>query len=293
MPVARARLHALVRAHRALASCSPSSRSSSTRCAWRSAAAPTSRTTAGSPSSGTRFTLDRPRDRRGAGPVRDRRLLRLPPRQRLRGGRRGGRRHLRLPGRRDRRGPLPRPAARRQAGRPGRAAAVPDRPGAGTVQHERLVDERLRAAADQLRPLQRAALPLRLGRRRRRQRLARAGSSRPTSSRATTTVWSEDGLLPGRAGVRRRARRPRPRTRACCCRSCSTRRGRARSCSCSTPRRSRSSRAPRRRTTSRSASTGSSRAPRPVPSPAAASMQPWARTHDSGTAAPRRRRRRG
>ena len=66
---------------------------------------------------GARHALhpDRPGERRGERPVRDGAVLRLPPRQRLRGrGRRGRRRHLHLRRRRDRREPLPRQPPQRR-----------------------------------------------------------------------------------------------------------------------------------------------------------------------------------
>ncbi len=68
------------------------------------------------PELGTRFTLIDRQRRRGARAVRDRGVLRLPPRQRLRGRRRDGRRrHLHVRRRRDRREPLPRQPPRRRA----------------------------------------------------------------------------------------------------------------------------------------------------------------------------------
>ena len=90
-----------------------------------------------------------------------------------------------------------------------------------------------RAAADQLRPLQRAPLPLRLGRRERRHRLARADrQGRPRDA-------GDQRAGPSRAATRAsRCSSPRPapttRTRACCSRSSSTRARAARSCSSST-----------------------------------------------------------
>ena len=55
---------------------------------------------AGGPSSGTRFQRLRPRHRRAARQLRDRRVLQLPPRQRVRPRRRAGGRPVRLRGRR-------------------------------------------------------------------------------------------------------------------------------------------------------------------------------------------------
>ena len=61
-----------------------------------------------------------------------------------------------------------------------------------------------RPAADRLRAVQRAPLPLRLGRRHRRQRLARPRRrGRPRATGEPGLVGA--GLLPGRAGLRRRA----------------------------------------------------------------------------------------
>ncbi len=54
-----------------------------------------------------------------------------------------------------------------------------------------------RAAAHQLRALQRAPLPLRVGRRQRLGRLARAASSRSTPSSAPRCSWSQPGCYPG------------------------------------------------------------------------------------------------
>ena len=56
---------------------------------------------------------------------------------------------------------------------------------------------RLRPAADQLRARQRAALPLRLGRRRRRLGLARPHRHAPISGRAACERWEEPGSFPG------------------------------------------------------------------------------------------------
>ena len=119
---ARARLHALVRAQRALAR----ARRVPVRgqpAAARAQRPPVHRELPLEARARDAVHADRPRHRRGPRAVRDRRLLRLSPRQRLRGRRRGGRRHLRLRRPADRRGPLPRAPARRQAGRPSRSCA--------------------------------------------------------------------------------------------------------------------------------------------------------------------------
>ena len=86
------------------------------------------------------------------------------------------------------------------------ASASVSRPSAGSVD-QRTADRRVpRAAADQLRAVQRAPLPLRVGRRHRRS-AGSTGSSRPTSSSAARPTWSEEGCFPGEpvfvAGPRR------------------------------------------------------------------------------------------
>ena len=229
----------------------------------RSRAAPTSRTTAGSPSWAPASRWSTARTGEVDGRVRDRRLLRLPPRQRLR-GRRTRSSSTSAPSRTPSidRGPLPRAAARRASPssdreltrfrlRPWPTHGQPRAPGRG----------RDRAAADQLRPPQRAPLPLRVGQSARRQAAGSSGSSRSTSATAPRCPGREPRLLSRRAGVRRRARRPRARTTACCSRSCSTPR---RQLVPARARRRRPERAGARArcpTTSRSASTGSSPAP--------------------------------
>ena len=90
-----------------------------------------------------------------------------------------------------------------------------------------------RAAADQLRPPQRASLPLRLGHRRE-DRLARP-DRQGRRRRAAHDRMARGGLQPGRARLRRRPRTQARRTTACCSQSSSTRARAARSCSCSTP----------------------------------------------------------
>ena len=75
------------------------------------------------PELGTRFHLFDRDDGRERRPVRDRGALRLPPRQRLRGRRRRRGRHLHVRRRRDRRGPLPRAAARRASRSPSRTSS--------------------------------------------------------------------------------------------------------------------------------------------------------------------------
>ncbi len=112
----------------------------STRCGSLSAAAPIIENYAGSPARHPLHPL-RPRQRRGHGALRDRRLLRLPPRQRLRARRRGGGRHLRLPGRRRCRRRIHGPAAPRRGGPGAVGAALPHRPGGRTVSHERLAPD--------------------------------------------------------------------------------------------------------------------------------------------------------
>ena len=173
------------------------------------------------PELGTRFTLIDRETGEATGPFEDRRLLRLPPRQRLRGRRRGRRRHLRLRRRRDRRGPLPRAAARRQADRRARAAALPDPTG---ERHGRATSgwsAGLRAAADQLRPLQRAARTATSGASGPATPAGSSGSSRPTSSTARSAAGRSRAA--SRASRCSSPRRARPtRTRACCSRSCST-----------------------------------------------------------------------
>ena len=224
----------------------------------RSAAAPTSRTTAGSRSSarGSR-SIDRATGE-ATGPFETDAVLRLPPRQRLRGGRRGRGRHLHLRRRRRSSRTSTSTGCARASRSPSRSCGASGSTlGTATVAHEQPRSTRPRAAADQLRPLQRAPLPLRLGRRRGRP-AGSTGSSRPTSPSGRTIDWSrgraaipgepvfvaapdaeaeDDGVLLSVVFDSRRA---------------------ARSCSCSTPRTLRSWRGPRPRTTSRSASTGSS-----------------------------------
>ena len=119
--------------------------------------------------------------------------------------------------------------------------------------------QRPRAAADQLRPLQRAPLPLRVGQRRRAERLLRAdrAGGRRAGPHAHLVAAR---LLRRRARVRRPTRMPSARTTARSCRSCLTPRRRARCCSCWTRPTSASSPARRSPTTSRSASTACSRA---------------------------------
>ena len=203
-------------------SCWPSSRSWSTRCGWPPAAARTSRTTAGSPSSApaSRSSIA-PRARREGRSTTDAcfgfhhvnayedgdevvvdicvfddpQIVEDLYLERLRAGK-----------------PVARPELRRFRINPRR-------------RHRRLRAPQRRgdrAAADQLRPLQRAALPLRLGRRGGRVRVAGGHRQGRRLETRETTVWSEPGLLRGRAGVRRRARGPRRRTTGSCSRSCST-----------------------------------------------------------------------
>ncbi len=80
------------------------------------------------PELGTRFTLIDRASGRAEADAHRRSLLRLPPRQRVRARRRGDRRPVRLSGPGDRRGPLPRAAARGRAG----AAARRSRASAST-----------------------------------------------------------------------------------------------------------------------------------------------------------------
>ena len=246
-------------------SCWPSSRSSSTRCASPSAAARTSRTTAGSPSSGRGSRCSTAPPARPEGPFETDAVLRLSPRQRLRGRRRGRGRHLRVRGRRrSSRTSTSSACAPASRSREPQLRRFRIGPAPGAVVERAPLRGRARAAADQLRALQRAALPLRLGRRLGRVRLARDRREGRRLERARPRVWAEPGCFAGepvfvaepgaeaeddgRAALGRARRRARA----------------ARSCSCSTPRRSRSSRGPRRRTTSRSASTASSRPSEPA-----------------------------
>ena len=154
--------------------------------------------------------------------LRHRPVLRLPPHQRLRARRRGRRRPVRVRGRPDRPGPLPRQPA--LAARPSRrrcrrafVLSLGDR----AVTRERIADGGLE-------------LP-RINYRRcngRPYRYAWGNDTGPSgwlekivrvdADTGTASAWSQPGLLPGRAGVRRRARRHGRRTTACCCRSCST-----------------------------------------------------------------------
>ena len=177
------------------------------------------------PELGTRFTLIDRRDRRGDRPVRDRRRASASTTST----------RTRTDGEvvvdicvfddaGDHRGPLPRPAARRQAGRRAELRAVPDPPQDGDGRPRAAGRRGLRAAADQLRALQRAALPLRVGRRRSARAAGWTGSSRPTSSDARPPTWSEPGCYPGepvfvaapgrRGRGRRRAALGRARRRA-------------------------------------------------------------------------------
>ena len=207
--------------------------SSSTRCGSRSAAGPTSRTTAGSPSSGPRFTLIDRETGEATGPVHHRRLLRLPSRQRLRGRRRAWSPTSACsttPGSSRTSTSSACAPASRSPSRELRRFRI--RPGDGTVAHERLVDGP-RAAADQLRPLQRAPLPLRLGRRHRRHRLARPDrQGRPRDRRGARAGRSPAATRASPCSSPRPA--PRARTRACCSRSCSRPSAAARRCWCST-----------------------------------------------------------
>ena len=134
-------------------------------------------------------------------------------------------------------------------------------PATGTVDRRAAGRAGLRAAADQLRPLQRAPYRYVWGVGDRRVRLARADrQGRPRATR-DDQPGREPRLLPGRAGVRRRAGRRATRTRACCSRSSSTpSAGRSFLLVLDAARPRASWPAPRPRTTSRSASTASSRA---------------------------------
>ena len=148
------------------------------------------------PELGTRFHLFDRATGKSRRPVRGRGALRLPSRQLLRGGRRGGGRHLHLLGPGDRRGPLSGEAPGRQADRSGASGALPHLARGGNGER-RAADRRgHRAAADQLRQVQRAPLPLCVGRRAPRA-AGSTGSSRPTWSSARSTTWSEEGCFPG------------------------------------------------------------------------------------------------
>ena len=148
------------------------------------------------PELGTRFQLFDRTHRGEHRPVRDRCALRLPPRQRLRGRRRRRGRHLHLRRRRDRRGPLPRAAARGQAPRRAASRAVHDLHREGHGRHGAPDLRADGAAAHQLRPLQRAPLPLRLGRRRRGPQLARPDRE-GRRHHSPGLVWHEEGCFPG------------------------------------------------------------------------------------------------
>ena len=216
------------------------------------------------PELGTRFTSGRPRDRRGRRPVRDRGLLRLSPRQRIRGRGRGRRRHLHLratPG-------SSRTCTWSDFG-PASRSPPPTcerfriSPAAGTVGAERADRRGDRAAADQLRALQRAALPLCLG-----CRTGGAGWHRP-DRQGRRRRRAPDGLVGGRV-LSRASRSSSPRPGAADEDDGRPALGRARrppraTRSCSSSTRARSTSSPGRRfpTTSRSAFTGSSPATDP------------------------------
>ena len=149
------------------------------------------------PERGTRFTLSTAR-RRGDRPVRDRRLLRLPPRQRLRG--RDGTVVADICAFEDASMVEDLYLDRLRAGKP---VAEPElrrfristrAPARSTARAPRRRADR--PAADQLRALQRAPLPLRLGRRRRRAAAGSTGSSAPTSD-GGERAWAEAGCYPG------------------------------------------------------------------------------------------------
>ena len=162
----------------------------------------------------------RPLDRARHGPVHDGREVRVSPRQRLRGGRRGGRRRLHLPGRRaSSRTSISSGCARASRCSRGPPRALPDRARRRPGDQRAATRRAARARADQLHPLQRAAVPLRLGRRDQ-GRLAR-DDRQGRSGGAHLQRVGRGRLLSRRAGVRGAARTPSARTRACCCRSCS------------------------------------------------------------------------
>ncbi len=182
-----ARLHALLRAHRALPG--PGRvpvRGQPPRA--RTGAAPVHRELPLEARAGNALHARRSPQRGGGRHPAQRGLLLVSSRQRVRRRRARRGRPLRLRRPRHRRGPVPPAAAGRQADRQGRADALPPRPPAGFGQPRTTVRRGPRAAADQLRALQRAALPLRLGALLRAQRLPRA--DREARHRA-----SHDGLV--------------------------------------------------------------------------------------------------
>ena len=217
--------------------CWPSSRSWSTRSAFRSPGRPYIENYRWKPELGTRFTLVDRDTGEATGPFETDPFFCFHHVERLRGGRRGRGRRLHLRRRADHRGPLPRAPARGQAGRPGRAAPLPDRHRLAEGE-PRAAGRGARAAADQLRPPQRAPLPLRLGRRRG-VGLARPDRQGRHRGAREPIAWSEDGCSPGEPVFVAAPGLEPPRTRACCSRSSSTRARAARSCSSSTPRTSR------------------------------------------------------
>ena len=87
------------------------------------------------------------------------------------------------------------------------------RPATRTVDHERLIEDDDRAAADQLRTLQRAALPLRVGRRQRRFRLGGPIVKADVERRSSIDAGRRSGCFPGEPvfvaapGARSRGRR--------------------------------------------------------------------------------------
>ena len=231
----RARLHALVRAHRALdrAGRVPLRRQPAFAGALRS---PLHRELPLEAGPRHPVHADRPQRRRGARAVRGRGVLRLPPRQRLRGrGRDGRRRHQHVRRRRDRPEPLPRQPPQRRRDPAAGPEPVHDLAGSGDGRRRASHRRPDRPPAHRLRPLQRAPVPLRLG-------VGTDGTGffdrivRGDLEQRTSTTWSEPDCWPGEPVSSAAPARP-TRGTECCSRSSSTARRGRRSCSSSTRRR--------------------------------------------------------